>query len=188
MSKHRENVQPLRNKEDIERMKQTLRERHSERDYIMFLIGVNTGLRVGDILNIKTEQILSLENKRDKRLTVYEGKTDKKRDISFKNTWEEVYAYAQTVDSEWLFPSRQGNKPISTTQAYRVLTKCAWWNDIDGVGTHTMRKTFGYHMYKMTKDVAQLQSIFNHSSPDITLSYIGITDDELNEVQDSFVL
>lgn len=43
-------------------------------------------------------------------------------------------------------------------------------------------------MYKMTKDVAQLQSIFNHSSPDITLSYIGITDDELNEVQDSFVL
>lgn len=188
MGKHREDVQPLRDKDDIERMKQTLRERHSERDYIMFLIGVNTGLRVSDILALKTDQILNLNNKKDKRLTVYEGKTDKARTISFKNTWDDVYSYAKTVDSEWLFPSRQGDKAISTTQAYRVLKKCAWWNDIDSVGTHTMRKTFGYHLYKATKDVAMLQSILNHASPDVTLRYIGISDEEINNVQDSFVL
>lgn len=188
MTKHKENVQPLRRKEDIEAMKQVLRKRFTERDYIMFIIGINTGLRIGDILSLKTDDVIGLADKRDKRLLVYEGKTDKPRQISFKNTWKEVYEYAQTVDSVWLFPSRQGSKAISTTQAYRVLSKAAWWNGIEGVGTHTLRKTFGYHMYKINKDVAQLQSIFNHSSPDVTLRYIGITDDELNEVQDSFVL
>ena len=46
----------------------------------------------------------------------------------------------------------------------------------DGIGTHTMRKTFGYWFYKQTKDVAKLQSLLNHSPPEITLRYIGITE------------
>lgn len=50
------------------------------------------------------------------------------------------------------------------------------------VGTHTMRKTFGYHHYKKYKDVAMLQKIFNHSSPQITLRYIGIEQDQIDEI------
>lgn len=49
----------------------------------------------------------------------------------------------------------------------------------DGIGTHTMRKTFGYWYYKQSKDIATLQSILNHSHPEITLRYIGITDEEI---------
>lgn len=193
MTKHIEDVQPLRNKKDIERMKQTLRDRHSERDYIMFLIGVNTGLRVGDILNLKTEQILNLDNRRDKYLLIIEQKTKnnksrKPRKVEFKNIWNDVINYAKTVNSEWLFPSRQGDKAISTTQAYRVLKKAAERNRIDSVGTHTMRKTFGYHMYKATRDVAMVQRILNHAKPEVTLRYIGITDDEVSEALQDFVL
>src|SRR5699024_687026 len=180
MTKYKEDVQPLRDKNDIELMKDTLREKHTERDYVMFLIGINTGLRVSDILALKTEQILNLQTKKNKHLIIEEGKTKKPRTISFKNIYDDVINYAKEVNSEWLFPSRQGTKAISTTQAYRVLRKAAWWNDIDSVGTHTMRKTFGYHLYKATKDVAMVQSLLNHSDPETTLRYIGITDEEMN--------
>ena len=58
----------------------------------------------------------------------------------------------------------------------------------DGIGTHTMRKTFGYWFYKQTKDVAKLQSLLNHSHPEITLRYIGITDEEIEADLQHFVL
>ena len=56
------------------------------------------------------------------------------------------------------------------------------------VGTHTMRKTFGYHHYQKFKDVAMLQKIFNHSSPQITLRYIGIEQDQIDESYSNFIL
>jgi integrase len=57
--------------------------------------------------------------------------------------------------------------------AYKILRKVAERFHLEEVGTHTLRKTFGYHFYQQTKDVAMLQEIFNHSSPAITLKYIG---------------
>jgi integrase len=58
----------------------------------------------------------------------------------------------------------------------------------DGIGTHTMRKTFGYWHYKQFKDVAELQMILNHSHPGITLKYIGITDEQIENNLTHFVL
>ena len=58
----------------------------------------------------------------------------------------------------------------------------------DDFGTHTMRKTFGYHYYRQTHDIATLMAIFNHSSQQITKRYIGITEDEINESLDKFRL
>lgn len=58
----------------------------------------------------------------------------------------------------------------------------------DGIGTHTMRKTFGYWYYKQTKDIATLQMILNHSHPEITLRYIGVTDEEIENSLNNFVL
>ena len=81
-------------------------------------------------------------------------------------------------DEEYLIQSRKGdNKPITRIQAYRVLNEIAKQIGLDEVGTHTMRKTFGYHHYQANKDVAVLQSIFGHAAPSISLLYIGITDD-----------
>jgi len=177
-------VQPIRSKEQIEDMKWALKRHCSERDYIMFLIGINTGLRVGDLLKLKTSDV-----KRKKRIVIQEGKTKKPRTIQLDKIYDEVQAYANTVESEWLFPSRKGDKSITTTQAYRQLNKAAEMGDItEGVGTHTMRKTFGYWFYKQTKDVAKLQAILNHSHPQITLTYIGITEEEIEDSLNQFVL
>lgn len=177
-------VQPLRSKEQIEDMKYALRKHCSERDYILFLIGINTGLRVSDLLKLKVKDL------KKKKLVIKEGKTSKPRTISIANIYDEVQAYISTVTaSEWMFPSRKGDKPISSVQAYRQLNKASELMGItEGIGTHTMRKTFGYWFYKQSKDVAKLQMILNHSHPSITLKYIGITEEEIEKELDSFVL
>jgi integrase len=177
-------VQPIRSKEKIEDMKWALKKFCSERDYILFLIGINVGCRVGDLLSLKVSDV-----RRKKRVVIHEGKTKKKRELNLSNIYDEIQEYIKTVSSKWLFPSRKGDEPITSTQAYRQLNKAAEMCDIEeGIGTHSMRKTFGYWFYKQTKDVAKLQHILNHSTPAITLRYIGITNEEVEKELDSFVL
>ncbi|HAM79802.1 MAG TPA: integrase [Ornithinibacillus sp.] len=90
-------------------------------------------------------------------------------------------------DHEFLFKSREGiNKPIGRSMAYKILREAAEYVSLEEIGTHTLRKTFGYHFYKQTKDVAMLQEIFNHSSPDITLRYIGINQDSIDKAMKEF--
>ena len=85
-------------------------------------------------------------------------------------------------DQEYLFKSRQGkNKPITRGRAYAILRAAALANGLDEIGTHTLRKTFGYHVYQEEKDVALLQDIFNHSAPYITLKYIGVNQDAIDQ-------
>lgn len=92
-------------------------------------------------------------------------------------------------DNEYLFQSRKGeNEPITRVQAYRILNTVADKLGVEEVGTHTLRKTFGYWHYKQYKDVIILQDIFNHSAPSITLKYIGITDDIKDKTIENFYL
>lgn len=178
-------VQPIRSLQKIEDMKWSLKKWCGERDYIMFLIGINTGLRVSDLLEIKIKDI-----KYKKKITIIEGKTKKSRDIYLTNIYDDINNYIDTLEgTQWLFPSRKGDKPISRIQAYRQLNKASAMIDMpDGIGTHTMRKTFGFWHYKQFKDVAELQLILNHSHPQITLDYIGITDEQIENNLKSFVL
>ncbi|MBL3198815.1 integrase, partial [Klebsiella pneumoniae] len=162
-------VQPIRSKEQIEDMKWALKRHCSERDYILFLIGIHTGLRVSDLLKFKTQTIVKLKRKKRKEFKIKEGKTKKERIINLTSIFDEIYLYTQTLESTWLFHSRKGKKPISKIQAYRQLQKAGDFANIESIGTHTMRKTFGYWFYKQTKDIEMLQEILNDSTPQITL-------------------
>ena len=86
------------------------------------------------------------------------------------------------------FTQKTLHGPISRVQAYRVLNDAARELKLDEIGTHTMRKTFGYWHYKQHKDIAILQDIFNHSAPSITLKYIGINDDVKDNTLKDFFL
>ncbi|MEC1155032.1 tyrosine-type recombinase/integrase [Cytobacillus horneckiae] len=183
---HLIDVQPIRNKQQLSDMKWALKRHCNERDYILFLIGINTGLRVSDLLKLETDHIKKIKKKTRKEFLVREGKTKKERMINITSIYNEILAYAETVESIWLFPSRKGDKPISKIQAYRQLQKAGNFAGIDSIGTHTMRKTFGYWFYKQTKDVAMLQDILNHSTPRITLTYIGINKEEKDNILDTF--
>ncbi|PEE20029.1 integrase, partial [Bacillus toyonensis] len=101
-------VQPIRSKEQLEDMKWSLKRHCSDRDYILFLIGINTGLRVSDLLKMETSEILKLKQKKRKEFKVKEGKTKKERIINITSIFEEVFPYAEDLKSTWLFPSRKG--------------------------------------------------------------------------------
>lgn len=180
-------VQPIRDKKKINAMK-TLLKAKNEKYYLMFRIGVNVGLRVSDILTLKVKDVKSKDH-----VTITEKKTGKTKRFLVPTTLQkeiDLYIKENNMnDEEYLIQSRKGNnKPISRIQAYRVLNEVAQQIGLDEIGTHTMRKTFGYHHYKQNKDVAILQDIFNHSAPSITLRYIGITDDIKDDTLKDFDL
>lgn len=169
-------VQPLREQKDIAEMIEALSmaKNSGDRNVLLFKIGISTGLRAGDIVKIRIEDV-----KGKTSFKVREGKTKKERTVYLNAIMADIADYlADKPDEGWLFPSRKGDKHITTTQAYRILTAAGELIGRDDIGTHTMRKTFGYHYYKRTKDVATLMEIFNHESQRTTLRYIGITEEE----------
>ncbi|MCK8828139.1 site-specific integrase [Natroniella acetigena] len=181
-------VSPIRDKSKIKEMKAELLKR-SYRDYLLFVVGINTGLRISDILKLKVEDV------KDKtHIEIKEKKTEKEKKFLINSKLqEELNKYMLNMeDHEFLFQSQKGtNKAISRVQAYRILRAAA--DKIKGlkdvkIGTHTLRKTFGYHHYQRNKDVALLQELFNHSSPSVTLEYIGINQDVMDKTIEDFYL
>ena len=169
-------VKPIKEKKKISIMKTLLKEK-GDKYYLMFRIGINVGLRVSDIISLKVGSIRAKAH-----VTIIEKKTGKTKRFLIPNSLQkEIAEFIKTnnlEDEDFLIQSRKGdNQPISRIQAYRVLNETAKQIGLDEIGTHTMRKTFGYHHYQTNKDIAILQEIFNHSAPSITLRYIGITDD-----------
>ena len=178
-------VQPIRNRDIIQKMKNELLKGGS-RNYMLFNIGINTGLRISDILPLKVKDV------KDKtHINIIEKKTSKsKRILINANLKIDIDEYISNMNSnEFLFKSKKGtNVAITRIQAYRILNNAANELGVCEIGTHTMRKTFGYWHYKIYKDIAILQDIFNHSSPSITLKYIGITDDIKDKTIENFYL
>jgi len=180
-------VQPIREEKKIEAMKKVLRS-DNLRDYCLFTLGINSGLRISDLLKLQVAEVMDSEGKIRDRISIKEQKTGKTKDFPFGNTTKK--ALAEYLDSrealtpkEALFPSRKGGTPITRQQAYRILNDAARAIGIeDQIGTHTLRKTFGYHAYKQGADITRIQYLLNHSAPSVTLRYIGITQEELDNV------
>ena len=179
-------VEPIRNKRDIEEIKIFLGKKRRKRDYLLFVMGINCGLRISDLLKLR---VCDVKNK--EFLSITEQKTGKTRRLPIRSMLKGILEryISDKNDDQWLFQSQKGNKPISRIQAYRIVRKaCTKAGLSDNFGTHTLRKTFGYHFYQMTKDVALLQNVFNHSSPNITLRYIGINQDIIESQLERFIL
>ena len=81
-----------------------------------------------------------------------------------------------------------GHRLDRVTAYYIIHDACRSAGIKDRIGTHSMRKTFGYHHYKKYKNIAILQKIFNHSSPQITIRYIGIEQDEIDDSYRNFII
>jgi integrase len=175
-------VQPIRDKELIKEIKEYLKGK-SERNFILFLFGINTGMRVSDILKLRVKDVEGWN------VFVREGKTKKLREVRMPPELKRaVREYCKgKPKNEFLFKSRIGkNKPITRGMAYVILQQIADEFGLERIGTHSFRKTYGYHHYKQFKDLAVLQQMLNHSDPKDTLRYIGINQDTLNVYQSKF--
>lgn len=176
-------VQPIREKSKIEDIKRVLRNQNA-RNYLMFCMGIYTGLRISDILQLK---VCDVKNQEYVRLT--EKKTGKVNRILINPSLKrELKKYLEfRSDDEYLIKSREGkNQPLKRDMAYKILTSAAKVVGLEEIGTHTLRKTFGYHFYLKTKDIGLLMEMFNHSAPSITLKYIGINQDKRDKALRAF--
>lgn len=170
-------VQPIKSKSEINELIEALgMSKNGLRDQLLFKLGISTGLRCGDLVTLKVDQV-----KGKSSFKIREGKTKKERTVYLNSLMADVADYIETLSDEevYLFPSRKGKGNITITQAYRIISKAGDMIGNPSVGTHTMRKTFGYTYYQATKDVATLMEIFNHSSQKTTLRYIGITEEAI---------
>ncbi len=175
-------VEPIRNKSDIEAIEYVLK-RNSARNHLIFVFGLNTGLRVSDILGLNIDDV-----KNKNYIEIHEKKTGKYKKFPLNNKLKKLIknylikrAENYTIlKEEPLFVGKKHYR-LDRSQVYRFLNKaCIEIGLKINVGTHTMRKSFGYHFYQKYKDVALLQKILNHSNPSITLRYIGIDQDEID--------
>ena len=181
-----ESVEPIRDKKKIEAIKKILKA-SSLRNYCFFTIGINSGLRISDLLSLKISDVLDDKNKIRDRISLKEKKTGKIKDfpvsdVAKKAIREYLDTRKYTLD-EPMFISRKGESRINRQQAYRIINLAARTVGITcKIGTQTLRKTCGYHAFQTGIDITLLQKLFNHSAPSITLAYIGITQDELDDV------
>ncbi|MGM0846439.1 MAG: site-specific integrase [Bacillota bacterium] len=166
-------VEPIKNISDIQKMKRILYH-YSQRDYLFFVLGVNTGSRISDLLQMRVRDVWDGERAKDFfsppgiENTFYLNN-------AVKSALKDYIAQSSLTEEDFLFKSRKNKFPITRQQAYRIINKAAQEAGIEGkVGTHTLRKTFGYHAYKKGIALSILQKIFNHSTPSETLKYIGI--------------
>ncbi len=178
------NVQPLRTQQEINDFLFCLRRnKNAERDVFLFLVGINSGLRMSDIVKLQKKDVISSKNPR-----IVEQKTGKTRILYLSSLQDLIQDYTKDLEPEdYLFPSTKGGH-VEVNTVYQMFQKVANLLGRDDIGTHTLRKTFGYHYYKKTKDVATLMEIFGHSSEKITKRYIGINEDEISETLLNFRL
>lgn len=183
-------VEPIKSKKDIERIEQYLA-KHSLRNQLIWVFGTNSGLRISDILALNVEDV-----KNKQYVEIIEKKTKKYKRFPLNNKLRNlIKEYLKIRENQYSLTNEEplfvGKKHcrLDRSQVYRFINDvCRNLGIAVNVGTHTMRKTFGYHHYKQNNNVALLQKIFNHSSPSITMRYIGIAQEELDESYINFEL
>ncbi len=163
-------VAPIKDQETLDAFANTLKE-IDEKYYIMFQLGIGTGLQLQDILKFKVKDVRG-----KKEITVKIGKHKAK--ITFKipkSLQKEIADYTKdkSPNDYLILGHKSKNKPVSREQAYRVLRSAGHHVGLHSIGAQTMRKTYAYNYYKETGDIYHLQSLFNHASPSITYRFIG---------------
>lgn len=171
-------VEPIRDPEMVKNICTYLKEKNV-RNFIMFYTGIYSGLRISDILKLR---VTDVKNKNS--INIREKKTGKQKIYAINPILKkELKFYCEDKFlSEYLIKSREGdNKALTRERAYQIMKDIGNYFCIPDLGTHTLRKTFGYHHYMQYKDVVMLQKIFNHATPEMTLRYIGYEQENINK-------
>jgi integrase len=176
-------VEPIKSIEDIQNIKRILSKK--PRNALLFSFGINSGLRIADILSLDVKDVKGKDY-----IELREKKTNKYKKFPInENLKVEIEGFVKDKSDDIPLFYTQKHYRLDRVQAYRIINKAARMVGIKGrIGTHTLRKTFGYHFYQQYDDIVMLQKIFNHSTPSITLRYIGIEQEDIDEVYRNFYL
>ncbi len=177
-------VFPIKDAKKLNEIIKGLADYETERErriYLLFMVGICTGLRIGDMIGLTVGQV----NRGDK-LRLIEEKTGKEQSIKINKQLRAVLdAELEGLnDDAYLFPSRQKDrrgrvKHISVSTAEKDLQDVKYWFNLRyPFSCHSLRKTYGYWHYQMNHNLPLLAKQFNHSDTRVTLAYIGLDEDE----------
>jgi integrase len=177
-------VHPIQNTKDIQSIKTYLGEK--PRDLLLFTLGINNGIRVGDLLKLKVSDLKDL--KPGDSIQIKESKTQKVNVLSINKevhkTLRHFLVTQNPNDDDYLFQSRNKRHALTVMAVNRMVKSwCRAINLPGNYGAHTLRKTFGYiQRTKFGVGFEVLCRRFNHSSPAITMRYLGISDQEVYSI------
>lgn len=195
-------AEPIKNLNDIFAISEYLIDRKRYRDNMLFIVGINFGLRVSDLRMLRFSNLINENLTFKNNFPVFEQKTrntrkrKKNRYITINTAViEAVGLYLKNTPnvhlSDYMFRSESNNggtknKPLASQSINRLLKELAQELNLNiKMSTHTLRKTFCYHQMVMSNNsnrkLLLLQKMLNHSSPAQTLDYIGITSEEIEE-------
>ena len=175
-------VDPIREIKNIKAISSLTRD--NPRDHLLFVLGVNNGLRAADLLSLKAGDVRHM--KVGDTLTIKESKTGKHNVLVVNKTvhkaLREYLGKVQPADEDFLFASRKGKGPLQSQAVSKLVKRWARAINLKGnYGAHTLRKTWGY--IQRTVHGVGFEIIckrYNHSSPAITMRYLGIQDKEVH--------
>lgn len=187
---------PIKDRERLEMMKNYYKDvNQNSRNYLLVVTSINTALRISDVLALKWKDVYSFSHCSCKsHITLREQKTGKLNTLLLNSAVKkalEHYAAGKTLSEEqYLFQSQKGtNMPITRQQAFRIVKKAALFAGLEEhISCHSLRKTFGYYAWKQGASPALLMKIYNHSSFQVTQRYLGIEQDEKDDVYSNVVL
>ena len=179
-------TQPIRDKKKVIELSEYYFNLGEMRNYVLIEVGLYTALRIGDILRITWDDVYDFEKERFlANLDITEEKTNKSKIVALhKNVINALTAYSYAAAPGMpLIINPDSGEAISRIQAYRLVRDAGIGINLDmRISCHTLRKTFGYHAWKDGVPPVVLMEIFNHSSYEITRRYLGVAQDDKNEV------
>ncbi len=181
---------PIKDKKALALFRDYYRDIHpNPRNHTLIVMGLNTAFRIGDLLELKWQDVCRTNGKLHGHICIEEQKTEKRRVVpindALRQALEDYRDYCKNPETtDYLFPSgRYKSQPLSRYQAYRIVKNAARECGLSGhISCHSLRKTFGYHAWKQGTPPAMLMDLYNHSSYQITKRYLGIEQDERDQV------
>jgi hypothetical protein len=179
-------TQPIRCRKQIRRLVGYYLRRGRIRDYTFIVLGLHTALRISDLLLLTWDDVYDFEKQHVRaNFSVSEKKTGKTKTIALNAAAIKaltLFARRAARKGRFLMVNWRTKMPITRIQAYRIIREAAEASGIGRASCHSLRKTFGYFAWRAGVSPAVIMEIYNHSSLEVTRRYLGVTQDDKNEV------
>jgi len=187
-------VEPIRDKRKIVAIKNLLKGAERWRDYTLFVLGINFGLRIDDLLKLQVKDVLDESGEIKDRFTIVEGKTKKSNTIKINDSAKEAIRLLfdntdikDDLKNHLIYNTKEPYKPIHRVSAHRLVNQICSEVGIKNIaiGTHTLRKTWGYHAHKAGISIEVIQAKYMHQSTATTRRYLGIEQKDVSAAYDT---
>lgn len=186
----KEASKPIKDIEQLKDIRDYLKAKN-ERDYVLFMLGIMTGYRAGDLVSLKVRDIkealevgkfIILESKKKNSNNIKEKNKRPRKAEVIPELDKILREYIRNKsDYEYMFPSRKGNSYINVERVSKILKEAAIFFNMKNITAHSMRKTYAYTIYiNNDKDLLTVKELLGHSSINETKAYLGL-DEELKK-------